>query len=365
MASLQTLNLEALLGPILGECPAGQDLLYEGTYEAIRKARQQGKDRDALEPSMKTADWAAVIVMATEALSAKSKDLQIAVWLVDALVKQHGFSGLRDGLQYLGELQQRFRPSLYPGVTNGDLEDRTRLLEWLNRGLPLSIRQIPLTQARDGTNYSWVRWEESRAVDNLGRQSQEALETVLADGKITGEQFDSAVAATSRAYYETLWGDLRASQEAYDALDRVLDEKFGGEAPSLLGIKKALEDCSALVERLVTRKRIVERLVIRKREVEPDPTPVEHVPHSESGEEDPASLQSERGVDSAAFIPGDVPLTPHSRVDALHRLAAVAQYFRHTEPHSPIAYLIERAIRWGEMPLDMSPRPTRFPPPAP
>ena len=56
-------------------------------------------------------------------------------------------------------------------------------------------------------------------------------------------------------------------------------------------------------------------------------------------------------VDSAAFIPGDVSLAPQSRADALHGLAAVAQYFRHTEPHSPLAYLIERAIRWGEMPL--------------
>jgi hypothetical protein len=53
MASLQTLNLEALLGPILGERPAGQDLLYEGTYETIRKARQEGKGRDALEPNFR------------------------------------------------------------------------------------------------------------------------------------------------------------------------------------------------------------------------------------------------------------------------------------------------------------------------
>ena len=39
----------------------------------------------------------------------------------------------------------------------------------------------------------------------------------------------------------------------------------GSEAPSLLGIKKALEDCSALVERIVIRKRLVERIVIRKK----------------------------------------------------------------------------------------------------
>ena len=38
--------------------------------------------------------------------------------------------------------------------------------------------------------------------------------------------------------------------------------------------------------------------------------------------------------------------------DALRRLAAVADYFRRTEPHSPVAYLVQRAVRWGEMPLE-------------
>jgi type VI secretion system protein ImpA len=342
MASLQALDIEALFVPIPGEQPAGQDLLYEGTYEAIRKARQEGRDRDALEPGVKSADWAAVIAIATDALTDKSKDLQIAVWLVDALVKRHGFPGLRDGLQYLRELQQRFWASLYPVIANGDLEDRTRLLEWLNRELPLSIRQIPLTQSRDGAPYAWVRWEESRTVDNLGRQNQEALEAALADGKITGEQFGTAVAATPRVYYETLWVDLRESQEAYEALDRVLDEKFGRQAPSLLGIKKALEDCSGLVERIIKRKR----------ESEPDSAAREREPRAESGGTATASLQSGRGLDSAAVASNGVPLAPQSRADALCRLATVAHYFRQTEPHSPVAYLIERAMRWGEMPLE-------------
>ena len=49
---------------------------------------------------------------------------------------------------------------------------------------------------------------------------------------------------------------------------------------------------------------------------------------------------------------GAVPLEPQNRADALRRLAAVADYFRKTEPHSPVAYLVQRAVRWGEMPLE-------------
>ncbi|WP_432379503.1 type VI secretion system protein TssA [Duganella sp. P38] len=40
-----------------------------------------------------------------------------------------------------------------------------------------------------------------------------------------------------------------------------------------------------------------------------------------------------------------------SRAQALQQLRLVAEFFRRTEPHSPVAYLAERAASWGEMPL--------------
>jgi type VI secretion system protein ImpA len=42
---------------------------------------------------------------------------------------------------------------------------------------------------------------------------------------------------------------------------------------------------------------------------------------------------------------------PQTRAQALAQLRAVAEYFRHTEPHSPVAYLAERAAKWGEQSL--------------
>jgi type VI secretion system protein ImpA len=40
-----------------------------------------------------------------------------------------------------------------------------------------------------------------------------------------------------------------------------------------------------------------------------------------------------------------------SRAQALEQLRAVAAFFRQTEPHSPVAYLADKAARWGEQPL--------------
>lgn len=39
------------------------------------------------------------------------------------------------------------------------------------------------------------------------------------------------------------------------------------------------------------------------------------------------------------------------RRQALAQLRQVADFFRRTEPHSPVAYLAEKAASWGEMPL--------------
>lgn len=345
-----TLDIDTLLAPIPGENPAGESLLYAETYGAIKEARRADDELNQGEwkHDLKTSDWSAVIEIASAALATKSKDLQITVWLTEALVKQRGFPGLRDGLRLLRGLQERLWEPLYPEIENGDLEARALVLEFLNRTLPLPIRQVPLTQ---GEGYSWLRWQESRDVDNLGLKNPEAQQAALDEGKISGELFDKAVAASPRAYYEILFADLNQSWEEYQQLDRVVDEKFGREVPGLLDVKKAIEDCRALVEGIVKKKR----------ELEPDPTPAE----SESaaaedgspaelanGGQLPTTVRPERRVMPSLSRPGSVPLEPQDRADALRRLAAVAEYFRKTEPHSPVAYLVERAVRWGQMPLE-------------
>ncbi|MNH43305.1 hypothetical protein D3C79_1051750 [compost metagenome] len=36
----------------------------------------------------------------------------------------------------------------------------------------------------------------------------------------------------------------------------------------------------------------------------------------------------------------------------MRQLKEIAAFFRHSEPHSPVAYLLERAVTWADMPLD-------------
>lgn len=333
MPSPETLDFKQLLAPIPGENPSGELLRYTGLYDAIQEARRSDDvlPQGEWKREIKTADWAGVLEMATEALSIRSKDLQIAAWLVEGLVKRHGFAGLRDGLWLLRELQERFWASLYPEVENGELEFRAGPLAWLNEKLPVSIREVPLTEGEE--SYSWHHWEESRAVDNLGRQSPEALAAALAEGKITGDQFDKAVMATPRAFYEVLFQDLNGSREELDRLDRVVEEKFSRDAPSLRNINKAIEDCRGLVEGVVKKKR------------ELDPS------YKREEESKVAGMYEQERPAEGEPMAGHFSLEPTSREDAFRRLAAIADYLMRTEPQSPVSYLVERAVCWARMPL--------------
>jgi type VI secretion system protein ImpA len=330
MLSPTLLDFDALLAPVSADRPSGEWL--PDVHGAIEQARRADDDlpQGDWKRETKSADWDSVIKIATDALSARTKDLKAAAFLVEALAKEHGLAGMRDGLRLLRELQERFWDSLHPEIEDGDLEGRVVPLEWLNGKLPVCVTEIAVTRSRDGKTYSLLQWDESRAVERL---EAEKRTQAIAEGKLPGEQFDRAVAATPRVFYEGLVDDLAAASDELQRLDRVLDEKFGREAPSLLGVRKALERCADVLGPILRRKR----------ELEPDVAPA-----AAAG---PVTTATER---TSAWTSDDplAPIDPVDRADALRRLNAVAAFFRRTEPHSPIAYLVERAARWGQIPLD-------------
>ncbi len=60
---------------------------------------------------------------------------------------------------------------------------------------------------------------------------------------------------------------------------------------------------------------------------------------------------AEDGVPLGAHGAGPAGGPLRNRAQALAQLRSVADYFRRTEPHSPVAYLADKAASWGDMPL--------------
>jgi type VI secretion system protein ImpA len=336
MPSADTLDFDAILAAIPGDNEAGESVRYTGEYDAIQEARraEDNLPMGDWQREVKASDWNAVTKLAGAALTDKTKDLQIAVWLLEGLVQRHGFAGLRDGVRVLRELQERFWQGLHPEIEDGDLEFRAGPLNWLNEKLPAMVRQVSITDVNPA--YGWVQWDESRTVDNLGRQNPDAMIAAIAEGKISGEQFDKAVAALPRAYFEVLLEDASQCKDELTRLESVTDEKFARAAPSLIKVRNAIDDCLQLINTIVKSKRAQ------------DPNYQATSPDELSSPFDPLKTNDSGSGGSVANWAGE----PRSREEAFQRLVVLANYLKRVEPQHPVSYLLERAVRWTKMPLE-------------
>jgi type VI secretion system protein ImpA len=105
--------------------------------------------------------------------------------------------------------------------------------------------------------------------------------------------------------------------------------------PGTSNLKKALDDIQTIVKKILEEKRAEEPNATDDTAAEIQPA------EGETG----AAVSGAKTVATAA---GAI----QNRQDALKRLADLAEFFRKTEPHSPISYLVQRAVKWGEMPLE-------------
>jgi type VI secretion system protein ImpA len=260
MTPTAAIDVEDLLAPIAGDEPSGRFLAYDPAYDQIREARRAEDtfDKGAWQRATKVAEWDRVIDLGTDALRHDTKDLQIAAWLAEALTRRDGFDGLRDGLRLLSGIQERFWETYHPQIDEGDLGSREGPFVFLNNTLPLLIRQVPLTAGTSEPRYSYLHWQESREVQNAGLKDQKAMKALADAGKITPQQWDDALAQTPRRFCEELFQALSGSTSAFRDFEEGTDRHFGREAPSLLSIRKALEECRRLLEPIVAAKRTQE-----------------------------------------------------------------------------------------------------------
>ena len=207
-----------LLDPIPGPSPSGENLYYSPLYDKIKEARREEEEVTEGEwrHEGKKADYALVIKLATEALSKKSKDLQLAAWLTEALLRQQGAGGLADGLDLLRGLVENFWDSVYPELEDGDAEMRATPLEWVGSRLGDGVKHIPLTRS----GLDWFRYKDSRAVPSEADASASevkasARETAIAEGKMPPEEFDAAFDATPTEFCTGLQSRVRPGAGIY------------------------------------------------------------------------------------------------------------------------------------------------------
>lgn len=260
------IDIDSILAPLPGENPAGEDLRYSSVYEDIKEARRADDplDRGAWQHEIKTSDWDRVITVASDALIKKTKDLQIAAWLSEALITTEGFDGLAAGLKIINGLLRDYWDHVYPAMEEGDMEFRSAPLEFMNEKLVPVVKGISITDSKVTREYSCLKWQESRSVGyeadtknqygDTDEGKKKRRDEMIKEGKITAEDFDSAVAQSSTGFYESLAEKIKTCRDEFKKLDDAVDEKFGTQAPRLSEIGISLEECERVVTMILKNK---------------------------------------------------------------------------------------------------------------
>jgi len=334
-----------LLNPIPGENPSGENLRYAPVYDQIKEARREDDDvaQGEWQHERKKADWPLVVKLAGEALATKSKDLQIAAWLTEAMLRREGFSGLDASLGLIHGLLESFWDTLYPEIEDGDLEMRAVPLEWIGSRLDDSIRLAPLT--RSGLDFRAYRDSRSVPYETDTAKAEQRSEAI-SEGKLTPEEFDQAVDETPREFYEKRKAEIDACLERVAALESFCDERFGDVSPNFNGLKKSLEEA----------KQTVHVLLAKKRQQEPEDSG--YAAGAGMQQESESLPESSDSYAAAAVAPARAPKPrargplapePVDRDDAIARVVGAARWLRQNEPYGPAGYMLVRSLRWGEL----------------
>jgi type VI secretion system protein ImpA len=336
---------EGIARPVAADLPAGPSLRYEGTYDAIEAARaadDPSLPQGIWQVELRRADWGRVAELCHEALVGRSKDLQLGVWLLEALIHKRGFAGAATGLVVLAALVERFWDDLHPLPDDDGLESRMAPLAWANAKLSDALRRVPLTEPTpvDPHRYAMADWLEASFAANRQRREPRG-KTGEGSGRPSQDAIRQALAMLDGRALEAHRTALGEASAALEALDARLDALAGAEAPSL----GRLRDEIAAILRLLDEVRPM-----------PEPTPAAPHPPAEPSAEPSPEGQGEPAASSPAVPPG-VPSVLEgfgpieSREQAYAVLDAVADHLLRIEPHSPAPYLVKRAVGWSRLSL--------------
>jgi type VI secretion system protein ImpA len=330
---LETADLEAILAPIPGDRPTGTDLREDFTptsiYFRLRDARAAARDAERQAESQEIGEealaalWQPVASLAVSALKEKTKDLEVATWLTEALVRISGLSGLMAGASVVAGLAERHWDGLFPMPDESGMETRVAAVAGLSgQGsdgtLMQPLRKSVLFLRPDGSPFSL--WQYQGTLELSGIIDPERRAQRMAAGVVPFEEVEKEARAAGPEHWSGQRDMVVQAMAAWEAMGRVLDEKAGPASPSGIRVREALQLILDTCNRFA---------------------PESDAPEAASGEQS--------GSTGAAAGPAKTDGPIASREQALRQLGEIAAWFKRNEPNSPIGYTLDEAVRRGRM----------------
>ncbi|MGO4703003.1 type VI secretion system protein TssA [Dyella sp. 2RAB6] len=318
------LSLARLLAPLDGAQPAGASARGSMGFRMIQQLRQSDDaslPMGAWATEPRRANWPKVSQLAAGMLDTVGKDLQLAAWMLEAELHEGGYAALMPCFALLRGLCEDWWDSLHPRGDGDGYDARCNIVRWINEKLLNTIALLPLVED-DEHVASWSQWElahyheRMRAVNgNLPDEAQDAA---------TLDDLHGVLARMDAVDLRERHAELGDGRAAIAAFEHVLREQLGPETPPLGRLDEFLARIEALLRGELTR---------RGPAALPPVAPLDF--DQEAGEEDE----------------GSEPRAAHDlfgeRERAYQVLAQIGEYLMQVEPHSPVPYLIRRAVAWG------------------
>ncbi len=329
-------TIEQLLNPINDNAPAGEDLSFTADLDAIAEARRFDDptlDQGEWVIDIKEADWPFVEQHCARLLGERSKDLRLAVWYAEAACKTRGLRGLGDGFLLVAGLFEHFWDEMYPQSEEGDHDQRVGNLTWLLSRTVSMSREIALTEGR-GSAFSLIDFDAARA--RAAHAERIASEGGPPEEGVKLAVMEAARKRSSHAFYEAMLADSQYCIQALAQLESAVDTRLGVDGPGFSAAREALNVVHETVARFAADTGLR------------SPQLPDDAAGGAAGEASAMQVTLEQ-VPQGVGMMQQGPI--RTRAEAIAQLRAVAEFFRRTEPHSPVAHLADKAAQWGEMPL--------------
>jgi type VI secretion system protein ImpA len=358
MSTEATLDFEALLAPISDEAPSGPSLRehpeLSRTYYSVREARnmameaeralarlalmeQSDFDRElgGKEEARPVPNWGKAADMASDLLCQHSKDLWAVSWLIEAATRQAGVAGFRDGIKLCRLMSEKFWDTIHPRPDEEEGYAHTvAQLSGLDNTLSAPLEASPMLLSND--RISWTNYQYALDLDQM---DPERRATRIDEGAVSSDEFNKAIRTADRNELLCTQADLSEAIGELKLFSETMD-RLCGKDESGYPVGPPTSNLSQTLTRMLQNFNVVTAGLLSTEQAGSQPL---------AGQPQSGELTDTSGNHAPT---GNLMQRPvASRDEALQHLLRVADYFRKAEPHSPVSYALEQAVRWGRMPL--------------
>lgn len=307
-------DLTALFNEIATDNPCGENLEYDAARVALDTSILGTPENQFTGEKAQPPNWRDIAAQAT-ALLQKSKDLQVILYLLRALVHLEGVAGFRDGLRLLDHCLNNFWDSIYPQLDPDDGLDPTLRINILEELSSFDLILKPLSQA--------VIVEAKTVGRFCLRDIQYATDRLELPEGVAKPDVNMIKAAFQEADFAALQCVQQAIADCItviDGMDVWVNEKVGvGQGADWSPIKTLLKEMRFDFDQFAQ-----DRLAVSETSA------------SLGGEEAPAD-----GPVPAITKPAVGAI--QTRQDVVKTLDVLCKYYAENEPSSPVPILLERA----------------------